>query len=96
MNREHPKPSYSRPSRENDFDKTLIRIILQCMNPEMRQTFILRLTDDYAPDIQVKLYEFSKAMICSWAGQTDLSRGDAAVIEDCRKICDMMGWRPGK
>ncbi len=26
----------------------------------------------------------------------DLSREDAGVIEDCRKICDVMGWLPEK
>ena len=77
--------------KDHDFDKTLIRIILQRMNPETRQDFLRSLTDGYAPDIQIKLYAFVKIMICAWAGITDLSLENAAVIEDCRKICDVMG-----
>jgi len=64
------------------------------MNPEVQPEFILRITDNYAPDIQVKIYAFVKALICSWAGEENLSCEDAEVIEDCRKICDMMGWPP--
>jgi hypothetical protein len=92
--RDYPnrRPGFGRPEREDDFDKTLIRIILQMMAPHQKQDFIRRLTEDYAPDIQVKLYDFVYALICFWAGQTDLSREDARVIEDCRKICDLMGW----
>ena len=78
----------------NDFAATLVRIILQSMSPENRAQFIHRLTTGVAADVQVILYDFVCAMICSWAGKSDLSDDDAAVIEDCRKICDVMGWLP--
>ena len=86
------RPSLQCPGKDNDFGKIIIRIILQMMAPEMRQAFVFGLTDDYPADIQVKLYAFVKAMICAWAGKAGLSHGDAAIIEDCRKICDVMGW----
>lgn len=79
---------------EDGLDKTLVRIILQAGNPEIQQEFIRSITDNHAPDIQVKIYVFVKALICSWAGDPNLSCEDAAVIEDCRKICDVMGWMP--
>lgn len=82
--------------RDNDFGATLIRIVLQSMTPENREKFVAHLATDFAPDIQVKLYDFVKGMICFWAGGDDLSHEDAAVIEDCRKICDVMGWVPTK
>lgn len=84
---------HDRPMRE-DFEKTLVRIVLQSMAPDKADAFIARLANDFAPDVQVKLYAFVKAMVCYWAGGDDLSREDAAVIEDCRKICDLMGWPP--
>ena len=83
-----------KPMKDNDLTVTLVRIVLQSMNEENREEFIQRMTGDFSPDIQVKLYDFVKAMIRSWADQGDLSREDAAVIEDCRKICDAMGWAP--
>jgi len=86
------RPNHQRPMRENDLDKALVRIILQCMNLETCSEFALCITDNYAPDIQIKIYDFVKALICSWAGEENLSCEDAAVIEDCRKIRDMMGW----
>jgi len=83
-----------KPMKDNDFTATLVRIVLQSMSEENREEFIRRMTGGFSPDIQVKLYDFVKAMIRSWADQGDLSREDAAVIEDCRKICDAMGWVP--
>ena len=79
------------PSR-TDLSSTLVRIILQSMRDERRDSFVLHLANEFAPDIQVKLYDFAKSMICCWAGGDDLSQEDAAAIEDCRKICDLMGW----
>ena len=80
------------PNSQGNYAKELIRIILLCQNPEVWPSFIQAVTDDYASDIQEKLYAFVKSMICSWAGQDDLSQSDAHVIEDCRKLCDLMGW----
>ena len=85
----------NRPVRDDDFAKMLVRIILQSINPDNRVAFINRLTSETPPDVQVKLYEFVKAMICAWAERDDLSREDAGAIEDCRKICDLMGWPRG-
>jgi len=81
-----------KPMKDNDIAVTLVRIILQCMNEENRERVISHLAVDFPPDVQVKLYGFVKEMICLWAGDEDLSLEDAAVIEDCRKICDLMGW----
>ena len=78
--------------RDNDFAKMLVRIVLQANNPESGPAFISRLTSEIDPEIQVKLHDFVVMLICSWADQTDLSRENAEAIEDCRKICDLMGW----
>ena len=83
-----------KPIKDNNSTVSLVRIVLLSMNEENREEFIQRMTGDFPPDIQVKLYDFVKAMIHSWADQADLSHEDAAVIEDCRKICDVMGWAP--
>ena len=80
--------------KKQDNTVTFIRILLLSMNTETRDGFIRRLTGDFEPDIQLKEYEFVKAMIRSWAGKSDLSHEDAEIIEDCRKICDVMGWLP--
>lgn len=82
-----------RSHKDGDFATTLVRIVLQMANDENKELFSARLTDELPSGIQSQLYDFVRSLICSWAGNTDLSREDAAVIEDCRKICDVMGWR---
>jgi hypothetical protein len=81
--------------KENDFAAMLTRIVLQSIIPERAPEFINRLTSEMSPDVQVKLYRFVMLMICAWAERIDLSQENAEVIEDCRKICDVMGWAPG-
>ncbi len=90
------RPGFQRPNSDVDFDKTLVRVILQILNPEVGHGFFRKLMRNYAPDVQVKLFEFVHAIICCWAGRDDLSHEDASVIEDCRKVCDFMGWMPEK
>lgn len=84
------------PVRKPDFATEIVRMILLSMNPESQEKFISRLTEELEADVQSVLYRFIKAMLCSWAGQADFSGGNAFVIEDCRKICDMMGWPLGR
>ena len=83
-----------KPMRDNDLTVTFIRTTLLMMNEESRERFIYRLMNEFEPDVQLKLYELTREMIRSWAGRPDLSREDAVIIEDCRKICDVMGWPP--
>ncbi len=80
--------------QDPDMTTTFIRILLQQLNCHNEEKFIRRLVVETAPDVQVRFYDFFKLMVCGWAGQTDLSREDAALIEDCKKICDVMGWWP--
>ena len=79
--------------RKPDMATELIRVILSNANDVNSDNFVSHIANDFAADIQVKLYDFMRAMICCWAGGEDLSHEDAAVIEDCRKICDLMGWQ---
>ena len=83
-----------KPIRDNDLTVTFIRTTLLMMNEESRERFIYRLKNEFEPDVQLKLYELAREMIRSWVGRPDLLREDAAIIEDCRKICDVMGWPP--
>lgn len=87
---------HQRMGRQEGSESAPIRMILLSMNAQNQEQFIQKMTCCYEPDIQIKLYEFAKAMICSWAGKGDLRFEDAVVIEDCRKICDIMGWPPSK
>jgi hypothetical protein len=82
------------PMRSDDFAQTVVRMVLQSMNNQSRGEFIRRMTADFAPEVQCRLYLFVKEMIRSWAGNPVLSNEDAGVIEDSRKICDVMGWAP--
>lgn len=84
--------SQYKPMRQPDMTATFVRILLQLMNEDERETFLYRLTVEFSPDVQLKLYEFIQALASSWAGQQDLERSTAFIIEDCRKICDVMGW----
>jgi hypothetical protein len=79
---------------DSDMSAAFIRILLQQLNCHNEERFIRRLVVETAPDVQCRLYGFFKLMACAWAGQMDLSREDAALIEDCKKICDVMGWQP--
>lgn len=89
------KEMRQRPQKE-DFTVQFIRLLLLQMNEEKRCDFIRRVTTDFAPDIQVKVFAFVKAVICSWAVRADLSEEDAEVVEASWKICDFMGWKPGR
>lgn len=42
----------------------------------------------------IGLYQLTMLMLRQWAGQTSLDETDAFVIEESRKICDVMGWKP--
>ena len=42
----------------------------------------------------IGLYRLAMVMLRHWAGQKSLDGPDAFVIEESRKICDVMGWMP--
>ena len=42
----------------------------------------------------IGLYLLAMQMLRHWAGQKSLDGPDAFVIEESRKICDVMGWMP--
>lgn len=44
------------------------------------------------PEAGPGLFRLCESLIRAWAGFEDLSRPDADVIEQSRKICDVMGW----
>ena len=94
LNDRKRRPGFNRPDTHEDQTKELVRLVLLSLNPEVWPSFIQTVANDYAPDVRERLHLFIKSLICSFAGQTDLSQSDAHVVEDCRKICDLMGWLP--
>ena len=46
------------------------------------------------PEAAPGLFQLCKGLIRTWAGMEDLSRPDDDMIEQSRKICDVMGWPP--
>lgn len=47
-------------------------------------------------NVREAVYALLTRIIRSLAAREDLSGRDAYVIEECRKLCDVMGWSPAK
>lgn len=56
--------------------------------------FLRRLLSD--GNVREAVYALLTRMVRSLAAREDLSGRDAYVIEECRKLCDVMGWVPAK
>lgn len=62
--------------------------------PENAPRFVNCLLTGSEEESSIGLYQIAMLMISRWAGKKDLNRQDSYVIEESRKICDVMGWKP--
>ena len=63
-------------------------------SPENAPRFVTCLMAGAEEDTNIGLYQIAMLLIRRWAGEQDLDGADASVIEESRKICDVMGWMP--
>lgn len=63
-------------------------------SPENTVRFVTCLMAGADTDDNLGLYDIVMLMVCRWAGKQNLDGCDARVIEESRKICDVMGWKP--
>ena len=54
--------------------------------------FLRRLLSD--ENVREAVYALLTRTIRNLAAREDLSGRDAYVVEECRKLCDVMGWAP--
>jgi hypothetical protein len=90
------RPGFSRSGNKTDSGKDLCDAVMKLMAYETSRQIVTQIAERQEAFVQQNLYDFVRAMICVWAAKEDLSQEDACVIEDCRKICDVMGWMPEK
>ena len=63
-------------------------------HPENTERFVTCLMAGADMDDNLGLYDIVMLMVRRLAGKQDLDGRDARVIEESRKICDVMGWMP--
>ena len=88
------RPGNQRPGAKSESAKDLCDAVIKFMAFTPYRDIVRQIAESQTVFAQENLYGFISAMICVWAGKEDLSQEDAGIIEDCRKICDVMGWRP--
>lgn len=65
-------------------------------HPENTARFVTCLMAGAEEEGNIGLYQIVMLLVRRWAGEQGLDGADAFVIEESRKICDVMGWMPTK
>lgn len=63
-------------------------------HPENAPRFVNCLLAGAEEGDNIGLYQTTMLLLRRWAGLSSLDGADAFVIEESRKICDVMGWKP--
>lgn len=63
-------------------------------HPENAPRFVNCLLAGAEEEANIGLYQIAMLLLRRWAGEQDLDGADAFVIEESRKIRDVMGWKP--
>lgn len=75
----------------------LARFLAMQENPETEASRVfLRTLTEQPSETRAHIYETFIGLVRLYAAEPVPDTEDAAAVEACRKICDVMGWLPAK